>query len=95
MRAITYMPSCFASHAPRIDNAISNLREALKGSDAEVIKSRTEELRQASYQLSELLYRQAAGQAGGEAPETAGAGAEAGGASQASDDVIDAEFKPQ
>jgi molecular chaperone DnaK len=82
-----------------IETAISNLRSALSGSDVNEITRLTEELMQASYALSELLYKQAAGEAGGTPPgetDYAPTGAESepkeGGKD---DDVIDAEFKPQ
>jgi len=80
-----------------VENSVSALQAALKGTDVEEIKKLTEELRQASYSLSEILYKQAAGDAGGQSPEEAGFG---GGephheeeAKPADDDVIDAEFK--
>lgn len=79
----------------KIENAISNLRSVLSSNDTSQIRSRTEELREASFSLSKLLYQQTAGQAGGQAPgEYAQAGAEAGGPGK-EEDVIDAEFKSQ
>jgi molecular chaperone DnaK len=72
-----------------IENALADLKEALKGNDAEAIKAKTNTLAQASMKLGEAMYRQqqeaAAGGAGGAAP-----GGEAGGAKK--DDVVDAEF---
>lgn len=81
----------------KIENAISNLRGVLSGSDTSQIRSRIEELREASFSLSKMLYQQTAGGAGGQAPgetEYAQAGAETGGSGK-DDDVIDAEFKSQ
>jgi molecular chaperone DnaK len=81
----------------KIENAISNLRSVISGNDASQIRSRTEELREASFTLSKLLYQQTAGQAGGQAPgatEYAQTGAETGGPGK-DEDVIDAEFKSQ
>jgi molecular chaperone DnaK len=79
-----------------IDTAIANVKSAMEGDDTARIKSTTEELQQASYRLSEMLYQQAdaagaAGDshAGGETPE----GAAETHAPQ--DDVIDAEFKSE
>ncbi len=45
-----------------VQEAIEKLREALKGTDSEEIKKRTEELTQLFYKLSEKLYAQAAEQ---------------------------------
>jgi molecular chaperone DnaK len=89
----------------QIETALSNLKNVVDGSDVEEIKRLTEELRTAAYQLSELLYKQAAGDAGGTHPteEPAGhpedaahsANGTEGHPHGANDDVIDAEFKPQ
>ena len=71
---------------------IEKLKEALKGTDIEAIKSATEELRQPLYELSAAVYQQAqqaSGTAGGAAPGAESAGAQ--GAPQ-EDDVVDAEF---
>jgi len=62
-----------------IEDAVSDLKEALKGDDAEAIKAKTNTLAQASMKLGEAMYKQ---QAEGEA---AAKGA-------AKDDVVDAEF---
>ena len=66
--------------------AIDKLKEALKGSDIEAIKAATEEARQPLYELSAAAYQQAQQAAGAEA----NAGAQSG-ASQ-DDNVVDAEF---
>jgi len=73
-----------------IENAMADLREAVKGDDAEAIRAKTNALAQASMKLGEAMYAQA--QAG-----TAGGGGEAGpdaGATQGEtkEDVVDAEF---
>jgi len=76
-----------------IEDALADLREALKGDDAEAIKTKTNTLAQASMKLGEAMYAQAQkdqasdGQGGPGAP---GAGGAAGG--QHKDDVVDAEF---
>jgi molecular chaperone DnaK len=71
-----------------IEDAMSDLREALKGDDAEAIKAKTNTLAQASMKLGEAMYAQAQkDQAGPGAP---GAGGAAGG--QPKEDVVDAEF---
>ena len=71
---------------------IEKLKEALKGTDIEAIKSATEELRQPLYELSAAAYQQAqqaSSAAGGAAPGAESTGAQ--GAPQ-EDDVVDAEF---
>jgi len=71
-----------------IENAMADLREAVKGDDAEVIKAKTNTLMQASMKLGEAMYKQAQ-QAGGGGPD---GGATGGGAGGAKEDVVDAEF---
>ena len=61
-----------------IEDAVSDLKEALKGSDAEAIKAKTNTLAQASMKLGEAMYAQ---QAEADAKRDA-----------AKDDVVDAEF---
>ena len=71
---------------------IEKLKEALKGTDIEAIKSATEELRQPLYELSaaaDQQAQQASGAAGGAAPGAESTSAQ--GAPQ-EDDVVDAEF---
>ncbi len=66
-----------------IEAAITALRTALEGEDAEAIKTRTDELLQASMKLGEAMYK---AQQDGAAPGTEGE-------HHAHDDVIDADFK--
>ena len=61
-----------------IEDAVSDLKEALKGEDAEAIKTKTNTLAQASMKLGEAMYKQ---QAESDAARDA-----------AKDDVVDAEF---
>lgn len=61
-----------------IEDAVSDLKEALKGDDAEAIKAKTQMLAQASMKLGEAMYKQ---QAEADAKKDA-----------AKDDVVDAEF---
>ena len=78
----------------KVQAGIDKLKEALKGSDIEAIKSATEEVRQPLYELSAAAYQQAqqaAGAAGAASAAEANAGAGAQGASQ-DDNVVDAEF---
>jgi len=75
----------------RIESAISEVRSAINANDLDRIRRATDELQQASYKLSEIMYQQAAG---AEASATA-TGATAGGESTGEEGVIDAEFKEQ
>ena len=78
----------------KVQAGIDKLKEALKGSDIEAIKSATEEVRQPLYELSAAAYQQAqqaTGAAGATPGAEANAGAGAQGASQ-DDNVVDAEF---
>jgi molecular chaperone DnaK len=61
-----------------IEDAVSDLKEALKGDDAEAIKTKTNAVAQASMKLGEAMYKQ---QAESDAAKDA-----------AKDDVVDAEF---
>ena len=77
-----------------IESKIETLKKALESDDVSEIKSKTEELAQASHKLAEQLYAQqsAEQQAGG--PEAGGAapGGEGGGAAKDDDDVVDADY---
>jgi molecular chaperone DnaK len=67
-----------------IETALADLKEALKGTDAEAIAAKTNTLAQASMKLGEAMYKQAEQQPGG--------GEGGGGAEAPKDDVVDAEF---
>ncbi|ADI73186.1 chaperone protein DnaK [Methanohalobium evestigatum Z-7303] len=73
----------------KIENAKSELQEALKGDDIEDIKSKTETLQNAIYEVSQKMYQQAQEQAQQQA-ETEGAES-AGGSSE--EDVVDADYE--
>ncbi len=68
-----------------IENAIADLKEALKGDDAEALTAKTNALAQASMKLGEAMYKQSAEQ-------QPGGGAPGGGAEDKKEDVVDAEF---
>jgi molecular chaperone DnaK len=70
-----------------IENALADLKEALKGDDAEAIKAKTNALLQASMKLGEAVYKAQQEGAGGAG---AAPGGEPGGAKK--DDVVDAEY---
>jgi molecular chaperone DnaK len=91
------------SDARKAKEAIGSLRDAMKGTDAAAISSRTEELSKIWYGIAETLYKSAAGGAeeqaaggGGEAgPGAAGAGtAEKGsGETKGEGEAVDADFR--
>jgi molecular chaperone DnaK len=68
-----------------IENGLADLKEALKGDDAEAIKAKTNALVQASMKLGEAMYKAQQDGASGASP-----GGEPGGAKK--DDVVDAEY---
>ncbi|MBI4274312.1 MAG: Hsp70 family protein, partial [Rhizobiales bacterium] len=70
-----------------IENAIADLKEALKGDDATAISAKTNTLAQAAMKLGEAMYKQSQEQAGGGAGP--GTGSDAGAPKE---DVVDAEF---
>ena len=74
-----------------IEDALSDLKEAVKGDNAEEIKAKTNTLAQASMKLGEAMYAQAqkdqAGPGGPGAP-----GGDAGPSGAPKEDVVDAEF---
>ncbi len=65
-----------------VESAIAALKSALEGDDVDTIKSRTDELAQASMKLGEAMYKAQAAEGAADA-----------GQAQATDDVIDADFK--
>jgi molecular chaperone DnaK len=71
-----------------IENAMADLKEALKTDDAESITSKTNALAQASMKLGEAMYKQSQDQGGGPG-DTGATGSTGGGAKE---DVVDAEF---
>lgn len=86
-----------ADQKSSIESAISEVRSALNTDDMDRIRRATDELQQASYKLSEMMYQAAAGeqQAGAPPGEEAGPSATDEEAPAGEDDVIDAEFKEQ
>jgi molecular chaperone DnaK len=68
-----------------IENAMADLKEALKGDDADAIQQKTNTLAQASMKLGEAMYKQQQ-----EAAASASTGASSSG--EKKEDVVDAEF---
>jgi molecular chaperone DnaK len=69
-----------------IENALSDLKEALKGDEADTIKAKAQTLAQVSMKLGEAMY--AAQKQGGDGDDAAGGSGEGKG----KEDVVDAEF---
>ena len=65
---------------------MADLKEALKGTDADAIAAKANTLQQASMKLGEAMYKQAAEQQPG------GGDAGGGGEAKKEEDVVDAEF---
>jgi molecular chaperone DnaK len=77
-----------ASEKAKIESAIGEVKEALKGSDVQAIKTSMENLVQASHKLAEQVYAQASAAEG--AP---GAGEAETGSPAGEDEVIDADYE--
>ena len=78
----------------RIESALSNLEDKIKGDDATAIEAALKEVESASMELGKIMYEEAAKQqaaAAGAAPGAADAGTQQ--AKKGGDDVIDAEFE--
>jgi molecular chaperone DnaK len=73
-----------------IENAIADLKEALKGDDADAIQQKTNTLAQTSMKLGEAMYK--AQQGGDQDGGQDGPGAQPGGEPGKKEDVVDAEF---
>jgi molecular chaperone DnaK len=82
----------------KIESALNNLKEAIKGEDADAIKKAIENLGTASQELGKVLYeeaakKQAASTAGGQTEQAPPPPPESEAKKKGGDDVIDAEFE--
>jgi len=75
-----------------IENALSDLKDAIKGDDVDLINRKIEALTSASHKLAEVIYSAAAGGAGA-GDSQAGAQGGPGGGKKPDEDVVDAEFE--
>jgi molecular chaperone DnaK len=82
-----------AGEKERIESAIKELEEAMKGEDKERIDALTKSLGDASAKMAERLYSQAQGGDAGGGAAAGGSAGGAGGSGGARDDVVDAEFE--
>jgi len=80
-----------------IETGIENTRKAMSEGDADTIKKAVESLTQASYKISESMYREAANQQAsqqGQTADTSESGPEGeAGSQQKEEDVVDAEYE--
>jgi molecular chaperone DnaK len=86
-----------ADERAKVETAVKELRDALNGQDTERIAKAIEAVQQASYRLSEEMYKATAGAPAGASAASGSApppGAAPGGEPRSGDDVIDAEYKP-
>ncbi|MFM9862545.1 MAG: molecular chaperone DnaK [Micropepsaceae bacterium] len=75
-----------------IEDAATAVKDAVKGEDSELIRAKTDALRQASLKLGEAMYKGMS--PGGDAPEGAPGGDTGGGATAGGDgNVVDADFE--
>jgi molecular chaperone DnaK len=76
-----------------IDAAVSNLKRALNGEDAEEIRRLTEVLTRASHKLAESMYRRQGDTHGGEPQPRPGGDGRARAQAAGDEDVVDADFE--
>jgi molecular chaperone DnaK len=79
-----------AAEKTKIESAIKDLEEVMKGDDKDAIEAKTQTLTEASHKLAEQMYAQAQAAGGAEA-QAAGAGSES--KSKSDENVVDAEFE--
>ena len=77
----------------KIQAAIQELEEALKGSDKDAIEAKATALLTASQKLGEKMYADSQAQGAAEQAAAAGGGASSDGAKAGAEDVVDADFK--
>ena len=73
--------------------AIDKVKEAMKGTDADALKSAVSQLEQASHAFSKTLYEKAAGSAAGAGPQPGASAQDNSSSDSKNDDTIDAEFE--
>ena len=75
-----------------VEAALNKLKEAMKDTDVEAIKTATEEASKAFYPIAEKMYQQTGAQ-GGAQPGPDMGGAQAGGATNTDPNVVDADYE--
>ncbi len=81
-----------ADDKAKIEKAVADVREALKGEDLDKIKSSKDELLKASHKLAEEMYKAAAQKQQGGAQGQAGGESNGNGQTKKDDNVVDAEI---
>jgi molecular chaperone DnaK len=76
----------------KVNAAVAEANEALKGTDINAIKTAVEKLATESQAIGQAIYANAPGAAGAEAPGADAPGAAGAGAKAGQDDVVDAEI---
>ena len=76
-----------------VEDALNDVREALKGDNLDRIKTTSEKLTQASHRIAEILYREAQAKQQADGPQAGTGGPRPGGAGAGEGDVVDAEFE--
>ncbi|MDR2471336.1 MAG: molecular chaperone DnaK [Treponema sp.] len=61
-----------AAEKAKVEEAVAELKKALEGGDLQIIKDKTEALKQASYKIAEEIYKQQADQGQGQGPNMGG-----------------------
>ncbi|MEA1985529.1 MAG: molecular chaperone DnaK [Euryarchaeota archaeon] len=77
----------------KVEAASSELKEALEGTDIEAIKSKTETLQQAVYDVSAAMYQKAQEEAAAAAESSEEATGSAAGEGSSDEDVVDADYE--
>ncbi len=83
-----------ADEKSKVETALKELRDALNGQDMDRITKAIDAVQQASYRLSEEMYKATAGATAGTSAGPAGPGGQPGGQGKPGEDVIDADYKP-
>jgi molecular chaperone DnaK len=84
-----------ADEKAKVQTALDDLKEKLKGDDIEAIKASSENLEKATHKMAEELYKTGQAGAGASAAADAGAGESQpeGGKEQKKDGAVDADFE--
>ena len=81
-----------ADDKANVEAALNKLKEAMKGTDVEAIKTATEEASKAFYPIAEKMYQQTGAQGGAQPGPDMGS-AQAGGAANTDPNVVDADYE--
>ena len=82
-----------AGDKANVEAALNKLKDAMKGTDIEAIKTATEEASKAFYPIAEKMYQQTGAQGGQAGPGPDMGSAQAGGATNTDPNVVDADYE--